>query len=128
MSGPDTGELTADPHYRLARPTTQMVLRDMRIPSSDPGPGDQIPDFSLATTDGTTINNEGLRRDGRPTLLVFGSLTCPVTESAADGLRELHDRYSDRVRFVLVNVREAHPGNRHPSPRQSTRRPSTPTA
>ncbi len=64
MSGPDTGELTADPSYRLAHPTTQMVLRDMRIPSSDPGPGAQIPVFSLATTDGTTINNESLRRDG----------------------------------------------------------------
>lgn len=47
--------------------------------------------------------------------MVFGSLTCPVTESAGGGLRELHARYGDRVRFVLVNVREAHPGALTPS-------------
>lgn len=48
--------------------------------------------------------------------MVFGSLTCPVTESAGGGLRELHARYGDRVRFVLVNVREAHPGALTPQP------------
>jgi peroxiredoxin len=103
--------------YRFEHPTIAMVLGDMRIPRSDPGPGDPIPAFTVVTTDGNTIDNADLRRDGRPTLLVFGSLTCPVTESAGDGLRELHTRYGDRVRFLLVNVREAHPGDATPQPR-----------
>jgi hypothetical protein len=102
--------------YRFEHPTIAMVLSDMRIPGTDPGPGDPIPAFRVVTTDGVTIDNADLRRDGRPTLLVFGSLTCPVTESAGDGLRELHARFGDRVRFLLVNVREAHPGDATPQP------------
>lgn len=105
-----------DTGYRIEHPTMRMVLADLRIPASDPGPGDEAPPFTLLATDGRTIDHDDLRRDGRPTLLVFGSLTCPVTESAGDGLRDLHDRYGDRVRFVLVNVREAHPGARTPQP------------
>jgi hypothetical protein len=72
----------ADTGYRFDHPTMGIVLRDMRIPRTDPGPGDAIPAFGVTTTDGITIDNASLRRDGRPTLIVFGSLTCPVTESA----------------------------------------------
>lgn len=106
----------SDDHYRIDHPTLRMVLSDLRIPRRDPAPGDIVPPFHLPTIDGGRIDNDDLRRDGRPMLLVFGSLTCPVTESAGDGLRELHIRYGDRVRFVLVNVREAHPGAAMPQP------------
>lgn len=102
--------------YRFDHPTIAMVMHDMRIPDADPGPGDPIPEFSVTTTEGATVDNADLRRDGRPVLLVFGSLTCPVTESAGDGLRELADRYGDRVRFIMVTVREAHPGASTPQP------------
>lgn len=105
-----------DMGYRFDHPTMRMVLADLHIPASDPGPGDAAPPFNVLTPDGRTIDHQDLRRDGRPTLLVFGSLTCPVTESAGDGLRGLHARYGDRVRFVLVNVREAHPGVLTPQP------------
>ncbi|EHB56044.1 alkyl hydroperoxide reductase/ Thiol specific antioxidant/ Mal allergen [Mycolicibacterium rhodesiae JS60] len=105
-----------DAGYRFDHPTVGIVLRDMRIPRTDPAPGDVIPNFSVTTTDGITIDNASLRRDGRPALIVFGSLTCPVTESAGDGLRELAHRYGDRVRFILINVREAHPGASTPQP------------
>jgi hypothetical protein len=40
--------------------------------------------------------------------MVFGSSTCPVTDDAAAGLRQLHRQFGDRVNFVMVNVREAH--------------------
>lgn len=102
--------------YRLEHPTISEVLRDMRIPASDPGPGDDLPPFDLATTDGARVSSVDLSAGDRPTLLAFGSLTCPVTESAGAGLVELHSRYGDRVRFVLVSVREAHPGARTPQP------------
>ena len=87
----------SDDHYRIDHPTLRMVLSDLRIPRRDPAPGDIVPPFHLPTIDGGRIDNHDLRRDGRPMLLVFGSLTCPVTESAGDGLRELHIRYGDRV-------------------------------
>ena len=108
--------ICTDAGYRFDHPTMAMVLRDMRIPDTDPGPGDTIPAFSITTTEGIAIDNDNLRRDGRPALIVFGSLTCPVTESAGDGLRELATRYGDRVRFIMVNVREAHPGASTPQP------------
>ncbi len=102
--------------YRIDRPTMRVVLGDMRVPSTDPGPGDRLPRFELPTIDGGCIDNEELRRDGRPVLLVFGSRSCPVTESAAPGLRSIHDRHGARIRVVVVNVREAHPGARLPQP------------
>jgi hypothetical protein len=55
--------------------------------------------------------------DSGPALLIFGSSTCPVTDHAAPGLKRLHLRFGDRVRFVMVNVREAHPGKNFPQPR-----------
>jgi thiol-disulfide isomerase/thioredoxin len=100
----------AGEQYRIERPTISGVMADLRLPRSDIGPGDPVPRFTLPTTDGGQVSSDDLARDGRPTLLVFGSLTCPVTESGAGGLRALHARYGDQVRFVMVNVREAHPG------------------
>jgi len=105
--------------YRIQHPTLSVLLSDMRVPASDPGPGDRVPAFDLPTTDGERFTSEQLAPDLRPVLLVFGSLTCPITEGAGDGIRQLHDRYGDRVRFVLVNVREAHPGSRVPQPQTS---------
>jgi hypothetical protein len=40
-----------------------------------------------------------------------------MTDSAAPGLNELYFRFGDRVRFVMVYVREAHPGKAFPQPR-----------
>jgi hypothetical protein len=96
--------------YRIDHPTITDVLSDLRIPASDLGPGDRVPRFELPTTDGGRVSTDDVATDARPMLLVFGSLTCPVTESGAGGLRELHARYGSRVRFIMVAVREAHPG------------------
>lgn len=104
-------------HYRIDRPTITAVMNDLWIPSSDLGPGDQIPSFDLPTTDGGQVSSADLAADDRPTLLVFGSLTCPVTESGAAGIRALHFRYGQQVRFLMVNAREAHPGATTGQPR-----------
>jgi thiol-disulfide isomerase/thioredoxin len=87
----------------------------MSFGKDDPGPGDRIPDFDLPTLDGGRFRSADLAETG-PVLLVFGSYTCPVTESAGPGLNQLHARFGDRMRFVMVNVREAHPGNNAPQP------------
>lgn len=102
--------------YRIEHPSALDVLRDLRIPSTDPGPGDRIPSFDLETVDGGRFASDEFDGHGRPVLLVFGSLTCPITESAGDGLVELHRTYGDSVRFVVVNVREAHPGEQTSQP------------
>ncbi|AEF40655.1 TlpA family protein disulfide reductase [Hoyosella subflava] len=103
--------------YRIDRPTFKVIMRDLRIPSNDLGAGDAIPDVDLPTTEGGRFTTDSIAADGRPILLVFGSLTCPVTESAGRGLLDLHRRYGDVIRFVVVNVREAHPGADIPQPR-----------
>jgi hypothetical protein len=73
--------------------------------------------MDLPTTEGGRFSNATLAAHGRPVMLVFGSLTCPVTESVGAGLVEFSRTYGHAVDFVLVNVREAHPGRRTPQPR-----------
>ena len=102
---PPTGGST----YRFNRLRLGLVLRDLYFTKTDPGPGERIVDFDLPTLNGGRFRSRDLSETA-PVLLVFGSYTCPVTESAAPGLRCLHVRFGDRVRFVMVNVREAHPG------------------
>lgn len=102
--------------YRIDRPTFSDLMSDLRIPSDDLGAGDKIPHIDLPTTEGGQFTTESIATDGRPVLLVFGSLTCPATESAGRGLVDLHRTYGDAIRFVVVNVREAHPGADIPQP------------
>ncbi len=101
--------------YRFKHLALRLVLRDMYYSRDDPGPGDRVPDFDLPTLDGGRFRSTDLGETG-PALLIFGSYTCPVTDSAAPGLNELHARFGDRVRFVMVDVREAHPGKAVPQP------------
>lgn len=101
--------------YRFARLALPVVLGDMRFGRGDPGPGDRAPEFDLPTVGGGRFRSRDLAKTG-PALLIFGSSTCPVTDNAAPGLNELYFRFGDRVRFVMVNVREAHPGKAVPQP------------
>lgn len=113
-------ERTEDPkdegqRYRFERLALPLVLRDLRFSKDDPGPGDRVPEFDLPTVGGGRFRSSDLAETG-PALLIFGSSTCPVTDNAAPGLNELYRRLGDRVRFVMVNVREAHPGKAFPQP------------
>jgi hypothetical protein len=109
--GEDVGE-----HYRFERLALPIVLRDLRFEKGDPGPGDRVPAFDVPAVGGGRFRSSTLAHTG-PALLVFGSITCPMTDSAAPGLNELYFRFGDRVRFVMVYVREAHPGEAFPQPR-----------
>jgi thiol-disulfide isomerase/thioredoxin len=101
--------------YRFEHLALPTVLRDMYFNRDDPGPGDRVPDFDLPTLGGGSFRSSDLGETG-PALLIFGSYTCPVTDSAAPGLNQLHARFGDHVRFVMVAVREAHPGEAVPQP------------
>lgn len=88
---------------------------DMAFRPSAPKPGDRMPAFALPTTDGKRLSSDELLGE-MPMLLVTGSLTCPMTRSSAPMLKELHAEFGDRVRMVLLNVREAHPGEHREQP------------
>jgi thiol-disulfide isomerase/thioredoxin len=108
-------ELVDGRRYRFDHLTLPMVMKDMRFERTDPAPGDRVPAFDLPTIDGGYFRSSDF--GGRPVLMLFGSSTCPVTDNAAPGLNELHRRFRDRVRFVIINVREAHPGGSFPQPK-----------
>jgi hypothetical protein len=100
--------------YRFHRFSTALLIDDMTFGRRAPGPGDPVPAFDLPTLDGGRFRSDDL--GGLPVLLVTGSRTCPITESAGPVLRRLHAEFGDRIRFVLVNTREAHPGDRFGQP------------
>ena len=102
--------------YRYDHLQLRLVLRDLYFSRDDPGPGHRVPDFDLPTLGGGRFRSTDLGETG-PALLIFGSYTCFVTDSAAPGLKELQARFGDRVRFVMVDVREAHPGQAVPQPK-----------
>lgn len=102
---------TQDPRtrdaYRYEHFATRHLLADMRFDPGAPGPGDRLPPIELETTEGRRLVVDDL---DRPHLFVFGSNTCPMTSSSADGLVDLHRRFGEQIAVVLVQVREAHPG------------------
>ena len=89
--------------------------RDRTSSREDEGRRYRFQHLALPLVGGGRLRTADLAETG-PVLLVFGSATCPVTDNAAPGLNELHRRFGDRVRFVMVNVREAHPGKTFPQP------------
>ena len=101
--------------YRYKRFTTKLLLRDMRFRRGAPKPGDVFPEFTVITTDG----DELVKRDFlgiRPVLFIFGSVTCPMTASSMPFLKQLHAEFGQQVEFIMLNVREAHPGEHFGQP------------
>jgi thiol-disulfide isomerase/thioredoxin len=104
---PDTGR-----EYRYKHFTTRLLFRDLRFRKDAARPGDLFPPFELVTTGGDRLDNGKVFRD-KPVLLIFGSMTCPMTASAAPAVQELYDDFGDRVDFIMLYVREAHPGENY---------------
>ena len=95
--------------YRYKHFTTSLLMRDLRFGKDAAGPGDSFPSFELVTTNGDRLVNHDVIGD-KPVLFIFGSMTCPMTASAAPSVQELYDEFGDRVEFIMLYVREAHPG------------------
>jgi len=51
--------------------------------------------------------------DGKPLILITGSLSCPMTVSVLPFVKQLKKNFEDEFNFVLVYVREAHPGEHY---------------
>lgn len=97
------------PHFRSE------VMKEDTSFVRGPRPGEPFPEFDLPTTDGGRIRNSDFM-GRRPMLLTFASLTCPMTADSSSVLRPLYDQFHDRVGFVSLYVREAHPGENYPQP------------
>lgn len=95
--------------YRYKRFTTSLLFRDLRFREDAAAPGDAFPEFKLITTDGSSLVNDDVFGD-KPVIFFFGSMTCPMTASAAPSVQELYEEFGDRVNFIMMYVREAHPG------------------
>ncbi len=95
--------------YRYKRFTTSLLLRDLRFGKEAAGPGDALPPFEWVTTSGDRLTNRDVFGE-KPILLTFGSMTCPMTASSAPSVQELYEEFGDRVDFIMLYVREAHPG------------------
>ena len=95
--------------YRYKRFTTSLLFRDLRFGRNAAKPGDPFPLFELFTTSNERLTNRDVFGN-RPVLLIFGSMTCPMTASAAPSVQQLYDTFGDRVDFIMIYVREAHPG------------------
>lgn len=77
--------------------------------NSGPALNAAAPDFSLRTHDGQQTIRLGDLRGSKPVVLVFGNFTCGPFRSMYPLVDELCKRYRDRVNFLGVYVREAHP-------------------
>ena len=95
--------------YRYKNFTTSLLFRDLRFARGAAAPGDRVPAFELLTTNGDRLTNSDVFGD-KPVLFVFGSMTCPMTASSAPSVQKLYEEFGERVDFVMLYVREAHPG------------------
>lgn len=74
-----------------------------------PRPGEMASDFTLYTVQGKEVRLADLK--GKWLVLETGSYTCPMYVSNARSMNSLKAKFPD-VEFLLVYVREAHPGSR----------------
>jgi hypothetical protein len=51
---------------------------------------------------------------GKPVLLHFGSITCPLTAGSLDSLNNLYTIWGDKIQFLTILIRQAHPGGQYP--------------
>ena len=66
-------------------------------------------DFTLKSVDGRRDVTLSDHIGTKPLVLVFGNFTCGPFRSQAGNVEKLYQRYNDRVEFLMVYVREAHP-------------------
>lgn len=71
--------------------------------------GEPAPDFSATRIDGTQVALSDYR--GKPVVLETGSVTCPMYAGRIEAMNAMAYRFPE-VTFLVLYVREAHPGER----------------
>lgn len=83
----------------------EYALSDFRGPEV----GAAAPDFTATTLDGQAVQLSSFF--GIPMVLEMGSVTCPLFQTRRGGMEGLDRAYPD-VQFLVLYVREAHPGQK----------------
>jgi hypothetical protein len=101
--------------YNYDRFQAMTLGRDAKLVAMPVGPvpGDVAPDFTLQDTSGKSWTLKELR--GKPVVLIFASGTCPMTTGSLPGLSKLHAERNGTEQWLMVYVREAHPGEDMPA-------------
>ena len=97
--------------------TAKIFKEHMRFPADALAPGDRLGSYELFRQDGTRISSGDLL-GAKPVLLIMGSISCPMTAASMPAVKRLHSRFGAGIDFVMINVREAHPGENIPQPKQ----------
>lgn len=111
---PETSSETGNA-YRYKRLNLGLFLADLKFSKTAPKAGNTFPPFELVTTDGRCLTNRDVFND-KPVLFVIGSMTCPMTASSMPDVKKLYDELGGRVDFIMLQAREAHPGEDVPQP------------
>jgi len=77
-----------------------------------PHAGELAPDFRLEDIAGTAVRLSDLR--GRPVVLEFGSYTCGIFPDSVPDMERLSREHPEAA-FMVIAVREAHPGTLAPA-------------
>lgn len=101
--------MTSPNAYLYDHVTRHVLMEDMSFSDEAPRPGDRIPKFDLPLADGGRVDTADFT-GRKPMLLVTGSLSCPMTASSNPMLKEMYEEFGRDIDFILLQVREAHPG------------------
>jgi hypothetical protein len=106
---------SAEESYNYHHFHRMTLARDAKLAMAPKGPlpGEEAPDFQLEDTRGKPWSLSELR--GTPVVLIFGSGTCPMTTGSLPGLKKLHREFAHETQWLLLYVREAHPGEQMPA-------------
>jgi peroxiredoxin len=73
--------------------------------------GDPAPDFALKRLDSDEVVRLSTFAGKKPVALIFGTYTCPIFRGQFRTINDLAGMYNNKVEFMLVYVREAHPAD-----------------
>jgi thiol-disulfide isomerase/thioredoxin len=86
------------------------ILReDAGTISEGPQVGELAPEFTLKTQDGKGPISLSSFRGSRPVVITMGCYTCPPYRARVPGIDKLRELYGNKVEFLGIYVREAHP-------------------
>jgi hypothetical protein len=101
-------------HERPTEPFIEKLTADRAvIEAVAPRVGEAAPEFMTEklSFDGRASGDFVSLADyrGKALALMFGSLTCPIYRGQTDRFNEIFDELQDRLAFLLIYTREAHP-------------------
>jgi len=87
----------------------KVMKKQMGLDKNAPKAGDQAPDFTLTDVSGTRSVTLSEFQGKKPVALVFGSFTWPPFIKGTVGIQQLYEKYHEKVQFLSIYIREAHP-------------------